>query len=1193
MRSRQWVAETLRRAGKATPGSLRGPIGRVSRRFRSGFGGPLVSVVVAVSDAECTRIGPLLWDLRNQSHRNLEVLLQPWGPDVEVRRVAGEHADDDWRLRLARESASDPAAARNAGAAQARGAYLIFVGSGDNLPPRALDRLVDSLERSGSDLAVGRMRRPAGPLAAMALPYEAAHHTQLSGTDLASAPVAVTDLALGNRMLRRSFWAASGLRFTPERPAGLDVALDSYTRATRFDLLAEDTYIPTGRRTGVSVGSTPDVLARLDGWLTEHEQTWADLVALDSADVRDWWLWGVLDTAVQPFIDDAERADDAQWRRLRDHVQLLLETAGEHAWSALRAESRVKLWLVGQDRRAELVDLVTARLFERGSRPTRVVDGVVVADLPYRGDPAVGVPDDCYLMTEAETPLHVTVRGVRWCAADRLELDLTAFVDHVDLPEAPEVAVSLVRPGAPGRVVLDVRATVQPEANLGETSRRYQDFSRGGLVAVVDLAALAEESRAALPGGPVCWQLDVRLRTQGLTRRGPVTRLEERGSAGMTFSGFCGRRRLGDVRVGPVGSDAAGFAIEVDADSAPALVEAEVRGRVLRGALRGGAGDLRTLRVQMGSIGAKAALRPDGDLLRFELEVPKPWVGREHVRWAVAALTAQHDAVPVAWTAPEPWLGVGDGQIVVRRSGAGDVEVLEAEAALVVEEMTMTAGALQVTGHWLGAPPATAELVLAGEGQRTSVALPGGPSAVQGTVQVALPLVRDAWGLGERPLPPGRYLFELDGPLPVSARVLVGPGILDQLDRFSVEHGYRFRPARRGADAAVQLLAPLSDDERGPVRQVALQQWSRTHDEPLDAQAVYLQSYTGMSATDSQLAIHEELRRTHPGLRLYWGVASPSSWVPEGGIAVQMHSREWYRVISTAKYLCLNIDFDRWFAKRPGQQMLQTFHGYPAKSMGIRMWEAKGYTPRRIDLELARTSGDWDLILTPAPEMDEYYRREYRYDGPIHSAGYPRDDVLVSARAEAIRAATRARLGIAEHQTAVLYAPTWRDDQADNWRSAEMVAHLDVETASRQLGGDYVMLMRGHRFHAPPQPGAAGTRMIDVSSYPEINDLILASDAAVLDYSSLRFDFALTRRPMIFLVPDLAAYTGGVRGFLYPFADSAPGPLVDTAEEVIDLLRRLPEVAREHAAQVETFHRTYNYLQDGHAAERVVKAFWG
>ena len=180
------------------------------------------------------------------------------------------------------------------------------------------------------------------------------------------------------------------------------------------------------------------------------------------------------------------------------------------------------------------------------------------------------------------------------------------------------------------------------------------------------------------------------------------------------------------------------------------------------------------------------------------------------------------------------------------------------------------------------------------------------------------------------------------------------------------------------------------------------------------------------------------------------------------------------------------------------------------------------------------------------------------------------------------------------HQRAVLYAPTWRDDLATNWRQAELISHLDLEAASRRLGPEYVLLMRGHRFHTGTAQATEGSaRLIDVTNYPEINDLILASDAAVLDYSSLRFDFALTRRPMVFLVPDLSEYTGGVRGFLYPFEDSAPGPLAETADEVIARLRDLDGLRREYAEAMDRFHETYNYLQDGHSAEKVVQAFFG
>jgi CDP-glycerol glycerophosphotransferase len=133
--------------------------------------------------------------------------------------------------------------------------------------------------------------------------------------------------------------------------------------------------------------------------------------------------------------------------------------------------------------------------------------------------------------------------------------------------------------------------------------------------------------------------------------------------------------------------------------------------------------------------------------------------------------------------------------------------------------------------------------------------------------------------------------------------------------------------------------------------------------------------------------------------------------------------------------------------------------------------------------------------------------------------------------------------------------------------------------------------MRGHRFHAKGSDREPGSpRLIDVTDYPEVNDLILAADAAVLDYSSLRFDFALTGRPMVFLVPDLASYTGGIRGFLYDYVDTAPGPLLENADDVIEALADVPGLERDYAPAIAAFNRKYQYLQDGHAAERFATA---
>lgn len=379
---------------------------------------------------------------------------------------------------------------------------------------------------------------------------------------------------------------------------------------------------------------------------------------------------------------------------------------------------------------------------------------------------------------------------------------------------------------------------------------------------------------------------------------------------------------------------------------------------------------------------------------------------------------------------------------------------------------------------------------------------------------------------------------------------------------------------------------PRGDDEIGPYAQLRLQRWyAEPH--PIEPDLMYFQSYTGQSATDSPLAIYRALRRTHPGIRARWLVESLDVPVPEGSEPVLIRSREWYQTLATAHGLVLNIEPERWFRRRPGQVLVQTWHGNPGKTMGLSAWRQSGYTPRQIEQTLDHGPRNWSLLVSPSPEMTELYRREFTYEGPVVDHGYPRDDDLVAISPER-RSAARRGLGIDEGQIAVLYAPTWRPEQAVNHRRAHLAGGLEVAAAARSLGERYTLLLRGHRFHVE-RDGAAGARVLDVTEHPEVNDLIMAADAAVLDYSSIRFDFALTGRPMVFHVPDLDTFNEQ-RGFLYDYADSAPGPRVQTTGEVVAALRDLDTLERDYAEAREAFRRRFNAHQDGHSAERVVEA---
>jgi CDP-glycerol glycerophosphotransferase len=265
--------------------------------------------------------------------------------------------------------------------------------------------------------------------------------------------------------------------------------------------------------------------------------------------------------------------------------------------------------------------------------------------------------------------------------------------------------------------------------------------------------------------------------------------------------------------------------------------------------------------------------------------------------------------------------------------------------------------------------------------------------------------------------------------------------------------------------------------------------------------------------------------------------------------------------------------------------------------MGQDWWARSGLPESRISSFLDRAAA-WDHLVSPASYatprlLEAFFRPEDAAEVDVLEVGYPRNDVLLTGEGDGIRARTRAALGIEDGQTAVLYAPTFRDYLSNDGMTAKGVRFFDPRAAADALGPAYVVLVRGHAFNA--RAGlrrVEGDRVVDVTYYPDVTDLCLASDAAVLDYSSLRFDYALLRRPMVFLVPDEQEYHEN-RPAIMPFKPTAPGPRVATTAEVVKHLRDLPRLWARQEERVERFVATYLEREDGHATERVVDRVFG
>jgi CDP-glycerol glycerophosphotransferase len=142
--------------------------------------------------------------------------------------------------------------------------------------------------------------------------------------------------------------------------------------------------------------------------------------------------------------------------------------------------------------------------------------------------------------------------------------------------------------------------------------------------------------------------------------------------------------------------------------------------------------------------------------------------------------------------------------------------------------------------------------------------------------------------------------------------------------------------------------------------------------------------------------------------------------------------------------------------------------------------------------------------------------------------------------------------------------------------------------AAARLGADHVLLVRRHPNVVDEIPGEGDGFVYDVSTYPDMADLLAVTDVLVTDHSSVMFDFAGTGRPMLFFTPDPAHRPDRTPGFYLDFEAEAPGPVLGTSEEVVAAIRDVDAVAAEYRQRYAALAAKARDLGDGHAAATLV-----
>ncbi|MFF3546742.1 CDP-glycerol glycerophosphotransferase family protein [Streptomyces platensis] len=1162
------------------------------------------------------------------------------GPAALARRFAAR----DPRFRIVHHQEGGPAAgcgaARNAGARHAypHTDYLAFLDAGEDvLLPRAYEDLVGLLDRSGSDLATGNVYRLGAAGRSQSAHHPAGRETAL-GTRIGDDLSLLSDHVARNKVFRRAFWDRHALAF-PEGEWCHDAAvtLPAFFLADAVDVLHEHVCyrrLPEGpgRHRQLDARGVRDRFAAVAG----IRRFLADPARAGLSGHRGDYDRAQLTEGLLDLVEALPGAAPECRTAFLDCARDFLSGVDPRLFPALPVELRMRWYLIRAGRLADLLALLT--------HEARNPAGFTVAGPPLRKravlplTPPLELPPGVTRLDRADFPVVARVREAVW-RDGVLVLRGYAYLRNLDAAARHRYLRTAVLSCGRRRVLLPLRPVPMPEATA-ESGQELHCYDWSGFELRLDPARLRKGGRWEEGD----WTVGVLLASAGVVRAGALYAPDAGSGAAPRTHDVAGdgaddglritpwyaggrlrlsvhrrTRRLAGHRAAAAGDldltvaapgpppaalrlthqgtgTVVSFPVEtalpgeaVAAEPGPGEAGPGEAGPGEAGGVSGGPPGRppspHTFRIRLDAL---AAARPTRD------GAPRAVPPAHTESWAPELVLPGGGTDPIACApglTPVPYPLPHGRELVVAATPAGQLVLHDRVPQPYLDRLLWRAdGTLLLSGGLPAAAPHATELVLKHGAHATELAFP--TTHDEGRFHGTLPLGALPSLAGAVPLREGRWtlhLRERGAPgSPLDAPVRCAPSVLDGLPASRTVRGKPFSLDRHRHDEALVVAGPaLPATDRGPYRRRMLreQHYSLHRSRPLRDTVLY-SSFGGRAYGDSPRAVHEELVRRGMEVEHLWAVRDAQTAVPATARAVLVGSAEWHGALAHSRWVVTNTHLPRWFTRRGGQRIIQTWHGTPLKRIGADLAGTlcaglAHLAPR------PRVSRQWSVLLSPNAHSTPVLRSALGYSGRLVETGLPRTDALFAPDRELTAAAVRERLGIEPGRKVVLYAPTPRDDLAYDAGHHRLHLPLDLDLARRELDGDHVLLVRGHPLVADRLPAHHAPFARDVSAHPDATELLLAADVLVTDYSSLAVDFANTGRPMLFLTPDLPHYRDTLRGFTLDFEARVPGPLLGSTGELIDALGDLTAIAAAGADAYAEFREAFCHRDDGGAAGRV------
>ena len=310
---------------------------------------------------------------------------------------------------------------------------------------------------------------------------------------------------------------------------------------------------------------------------------------------------------------------------------------------------------------------------------------------------------------------------------------------------------------------------------------------------------------------------------------------------------------------------------------------------------------------------------------------------------------------------------------------------------------------------------------------------------------------------------------------------------------------------------------------------------------------------------------------------------------------VKIRTKEYKKCLAKAKYWIFNYKIPDFLYPKKNQIFVQCWHGTPLKRLGcdLEHFDNVLNTIDGIKKRYKIEASKFTYFISPSKFASEKFisawnLKEIGKENIIVEEGYPRNDFLFNYNEKNVQK-IRKKLGIEnDSRKIILYAPTYRSNQHQTGLGYVYKEEIDFKKMENKFGKDYLILFRPHYFIANSFDFDKYKGFVyNVANIDDINELYIISDILITDYSSVFFDYANLKRPMIFFMYDLEHYKNESNGF-YIDLNELPGQIVETQE---DLEKSIEDVDFNigSSKKYKEFNEKYNYLDDGNASKRVIE----